>query len=29
VDLSDPRTLPWRSLRNGGPGALTPREGGL
>lgn len=29
VDLSDPRTVPWRSLRRGGPGALTPREGGL
>lgn len=28
VDLSDPRTLPWRSLRRGGPGATTPREVG-
>jgi TolA-binding protein len=28
IDLSDPRTVPWRSLRRGGPGALTPREVG-
>jgi tetratricopeptide (TPR) repeat protein len=28
ADLSDPRTVPWRSLRRGGPGALTPREVG-
>lgn len=28
VDLSDPRTVPWRSLRRGGPGAVTPREAG-
>jgi TolA-binding protein len=28
VDLSDPRLLPWRTLRRGGPGALTPREVG-
>jgi hypothetical protein len=26
IDLSDPRTLPWRSLSRGGPGAMTPRE---
>lgn len=29
VDLSDPRKVPWRSLRRGGPGAMTPREAGL
>gem|GEM_PF-6264253 len=29
IDLNDPRNLPWRSLRNGGPGALGPREAGL
>ncbi len=29
VDLDDPRTLPWRSLRRGGPGALSARENGL
>lgn len=28
VDLSDPRTVPWRALRRGGPGAMTPREVG-
>ena len=29
VDLNDPRKLPWRSLRRGGPGALSARESGL
>jgi tetratricopeptide (TPR) repeat protein len=29
VNLDDPRQLPWRSLRRGGPGALSSRESGL
>ena len=29
INLDDPRKLPWRSLRRGGPGALSARENGL